>query len=291
MTPVVSLIVVSWRSASVLADCLETFIEEVGDLPHEIIIVENGTHDGAEQVAARLAPTALFIQNATNRGLPAANNQGIAAATGEFVLISNPDVRYAAGSIRALLGCAARHPNAAFVVPRLVHADGSLQPCVGDLPHLREALTGRALQGVHAKASGFWWHGWAHDEERAVGHAAEASYLVRRSSVAAMGLQDERFVLDWEGVEWARRAARTGWEIWFCPDAQVMHVGGVSLVQAPVRWILGSHRGIYLYFADGAGPLRRAALATVVSARAGAKLLARGVDRRLYDRARPRTGR
>jgi N-acetylglucosaminyl-diphospho-decaprenol L-rhamnosyltransferase len=169
-----------------------------------------------------------------------------------------------------------------------VHPDGSLQPGAGDLPTLREALAGRVAQHRRAATSGFWWDAWEHDQERRIGHGSEAAYLVRRAAITQMGSQDERYVLDWEGIEWSRRAARAGWQVWFCPDAEIVHVGGVSIRQAQVRWIVGTHRGMYHYFADGRSPLGRGAVAGLIGGRAAAKLTAHAAGRALYERSRPR---
>jgi GT2 family glycosyltransferase len=131
-----------------------------------------------------------------------------------------------------------------------------------------------------------WWHGWAHDVERPIGHGAEACYAVRREAVAEFGLQDERFVLDWEGVDWSARAWEAGWEVWFCPAAVVIHAGGTSLGQAQLRWIASTHLGMYLYFSRRVRRAARPLLALLVALRALVKLAAAIGGARLYDRAR-----
>ncbi len=78
---------------------------------------------------------------------------------------------------------------------------------------------------------------------------------MRRAAIAEIGPQDEAFILDWEGIDWAARAAGAGWEIWFTPAAEVVHLGGASIRQAPLRWIAGSHRGMYRYFAKRGSPV------------------------------------
>src|SRR5262249_12625300 len=155
------------------------------------------------------------IANDRNRGLAAGNNQGIRAARGEFVLISNPDVHYPPGAIDALHDLLRRRERAAFAVAQLRDPDGRRQTGAGGLPTMTEALVGRALgRRVSADArSGFWWYGWDHDREEQIGHGAEACYLVRRTAIDEVGLQDERFRLDWEGVDWSRRVNDAGWEI------------------------------------------------------------------------------
>ena len=52
--------------------------------------------------------------------------------------------------------------------------------------------------------------------------------LVRRAAVDQVGGVDESFFMFSEEVDWQYRMHRAGWEVWFCPDAEVVHVGGVS---------------------------------------------------------------
>jgi GT2 family glycosyltransferase len=103
-----------------------------------------------------------------------------------------------------------------------------------------------------------------------------------------IGPQDEGFALDWEGIDWAERAAGAGWEIWFTPDATVVHAGGASIRQVPVRWIVGSHRGMYRYFAKRRPPAARPLLAAAFAARGLAKLGGLALRRTTYARGHGR---
>ena len=280
----VSVVIVNWNARDHVLACLESLALRPPTGRWDAVVVDNASHDGSVEAIRAAHPWASVIPNDTNRGLAAANNQGIAATAGRYVLISNPDVTYGSGAIDALVSLLDRRSGAAFAVSRLLHADGTFQPSAGDLPTLREALLGRWL-GRSGATHGFWWTGWAHDTERRIGHGGEACYLVRRAAIEAMGDQDERFPLDWEGIEWSRRAARTGWEVWFCPDAEVVHAGGVSVRQVPARWILRSHLGMYRYFRAEVAPVARPLLLVAVAGRAAVKLASLVVSgSRLYDR-------
>jgi N-acetylglucosaminyl-diphospho-decaprenol L-rhamnosyltransferase len=185
-----------------------------------------------------------------------------------------------------MLAAFERHPRAAFVVPRLLYPDGALQVSAGDLPTLREALLGRqARRRAGAGARGFWWDRWPHETEARIGRGHECCYLVSRRAIEEIGPQDERFRLDWEGVEWSARAADAGWEVWFTPEAEVVHLGGASIRQAPVRWLVGSHRGIYRYFAGRTRPALRPLLALAVLARGALKALGTLAGPGAYERA------
>jgi GT2 family glycosyltransferase len=264
---VITAVVVNWNGGDALLATLRSL------LPLDVVVVDNASTDGsAERVAAEL-PEVRLIRNPTNRGLAAANNQGIAASSTPYVLICNPDVLVAPGAVEALRATLERHPRAAWAIAKLVRPDGSVQTSVGDLPTLGDALLGRSWQRMARRAAGtgFWWDGWGHDEEVAVGHGMEACFLVRRAAIDDIGGQDERFPLDWEGIDWSERARRAGWEIWFCPRAEVVHLGGVTVRQVPFRWVARSHRGMYRYFADRSRPAVRPLLAAAFAARAGLK--------------------
>ncbi len=286
-------VVVGWNSGEALLGALRSLAEHPPAVPWEAILVDNASSDGSpDRVAAEL-PGVRVVRNRTNRGLAAANNQGIEASTGPWVLICNPDIVVGPGAIDALLAVMDRHPRAAFVVAKLVRPDGSPQTSAGDLPTLGEALLGRQVQQRRGASAGtgmgagdgdphgFWWDGWAHDEERRIGHGMEACFLVRRAALADIGLQDEGFPLDWEGIDWSARAAAAGWEVWFCPDAEVVHLGGVSLRQAQAAWVVRSHRGMYRYFAKRRSIAWRPLLAVAFAGRAALKLM--GLKLRVAD--------
>lgn len=294
----VSVVVVNWNSGRALAAMLESLERNPPSVPWEAVVVDNASRDGsADLIDSGDAPVRL-IRSPRNLGLAAANNRGLEATSGAHVLIANPDVELPPGGVDALRACMDRHPRAAFVVPRLAGPDGSRQISAGDLPRLSEALLGRRhrprgsrlggsrLGGSRLGHTGFWWHAWPHDVEQRIGRGAEACYLVRRDAVADFGLQDPRFRLDWEGVEWTARARDAGWEVWFEPTVTVTHLGGVSISQAPLRWVVESHRGMYLYFRGRVSPPWRPGLAAVIALRAVLKLIAAVLHLPLYRWAR-----
>jgi N-acetylglucosaminyl-diphospho-decaprenol L-rhamnosyltransferase len=289
-TPEVAVVIVTWNARGALLDCLASLAPAAAAGDVEVVVVDNASADGTLAAVAGAAPWARCIANPTNRGLSAANNQGIAATTAPFVCISNPDVVYRPGTIPALRTAMDDHPRAAFAFARLVHPDGTLQTTVGDLPTLRDALLGRQASQRRSADHGFWWDGWAHDEDRRIGHGLEACYLVRRAAIAEIGVQDEGFWLDWEGIDWCARAADAGWESWFVAGAEATHVGGVSLRQAQARWIVESHRSMHRYFSLRRRPAMRPLLAIAFGARALVKLASARLHVADYDASHPGSG-
>jgi N-acetylglucosaminyl-diphospho-decaprenol L-rhamnosyltransferase len=278
-------VIVTWNSRGAVLECLEAMRTNPPSRPWEAVIVDNASTDGTVDAIRHAAPWARVIANSDNRGLAAGNNQGIASSSAPLVLVANPDTTVRPGAVDALVNLLERHPRAAFAIPRLRHPDGALHVSAGDLPTLRDALLGRQVQRLRQqRGRGFWWDGWAHDEERRIGRGHEACYLVRRDAITEVGLQDEAYFLDWEGIDWTARVRDAGWEVWFTPDAEVVHHGGLSIRQAPWRWIVRSHRGMYRYFATRRSRLFRPLLVTVFAARALIKAAAMALGPARYDR-------
>jgi GT2 family glycosyltransferase len=250
-TPDVSLVTVTWNSASVIEQFLDSLAAGCGRLACELIVVDNASSDSTVEIARSKMPDAKVIANADNRGLAAANNQGLALARAPLIAISNPDVVFHPGALESMAATLARRPRAGWVVPRMLYESGAVHTSAGRLPTLADAILGRIVaRWLSRNRESLWMDGWAHDEEREIERGHEAFYMVRREAVDEVGGQDERFVLDWEGPDWMDRFRRSGWEIWLCPDAEVVHLGGASIRQVPLRWIMSTHRGMYYYFSD-----------------------------------------
>jgi N-acetylglucosaminyl-diphospho-decaprenol L-rhamnosyltransferase len=281
----VSVVIVTWNSASEIEGCLSSLSEELPASGSEVIVVDNGSRDRTLEVVRATSRGIHVIANSSNRGLAAANNQGMVASRGRVILICNPDVVFHPGSVRAMVEVLERHAGAAWVGPRFVDEDGQLQSSVGNLPTLAEAVLGRQITRRRGSgdASGFWWVGWAHDTERQVGRGLECAYVVRRRAIEEVGMQDERFVLDWEGFDWADRFHRAGWEIWFTPQAEVLHLGGTSRRQVPLRAVVSHHRGMYYYFSDRRRAVWKPFLAAAFILRALTKLTLTGLGIPLYS--------
>ena len=92
--------IVNWNRKELLRACLESVGRQAG-VEFETIVVDNGSCDGSAEMAEKEFG-ARVIRNAENRGFCAANNQGIAAARGEFVALLNNDAEAEPGWLAGL---------------------------------------------------------------------------------------------------------------------------------------------------------------------------------------------
>src|SRR5215207_5310068 len=85
----VSIVIVTWNSADTLRDCLSAIAHQT--YPSiELLVVDNASKDTSLEIIREVFPHATIIQNETNTGFCIAQNQGISAARGEYVMPLNP---------------------------------------------------------------------------------------------------------------------------------------------------------------------------------------------------------
>ena len=124
--PRCSVIIVTYNSGAHIEACLRALASQ----DCEIIVVDNASHDDTvarvKALAAQVPLQLLTISR--NIGFAAGVNQGARAASGDVLLILNPDAVAEPGAIDALLECMARS-GAAAVGGALLGSDG--QPASG----------------------------------------------------------------------------------------------------------------------------------------------------------------
>ena len=230
----VSIILVNWNTRDLLIQCLQALPPAMRDLDAEIIIVDNASSDGSVQALKSEFAYVHLIQNERNLGFAAANNQALRIAAGQYALVLNTDTLPKPESIKRLVAFAETHPQAGMVGALLLNPDGSFQASFADFPSLRNEtllLLGLAkrLLGPH-----FPNHG-PHEsrEPRRCDWVQGACLLVRRDALPAIGLLDEGYFMYTEETDWCARCWKAGWEVWFTPQARIIHYGGQSAARQP----------------------------------------------------------
>ena len=125
--PSISIIIVSYNCWDYLADCLKSlsFIS----LPYEVIVIDNHSSDGTILNLRQQFPEVKTIVNDYNAGFSRANNQGFALATGEFVLILNPDAKLLKADILLAIDYLKQNPRC-ILGAELLNSDDSEQDSV-----------------------------------------------------------------------------------------------------------------------------------------------------------------
>jgi N-acetylglucosaminyl-diphospho-decaprenol L-rhamnosyltransferase len=239
-----SVVVLSWNVADLLADCLRSLPGAcAGWWPRtEVIVVDNASTDNSADMVRTRFPHVRLIHLPENLGFSGGNNAGIRAARGDYILLLNPDTVAHPGSISLLCDYMEAHPEAGIIGPRLLNADGSLQPSRRRFPTLTTALIeSTPLQQFVPNASSlrrFYMLDRPEDAPQQVDWLSGAVLLCRREALEQAGPFDPGYFMFSEEVDLCRRVAQAGWSIAYLPAAEVTHFGGGSTDQAvPSRHI------------------------------------------------------
>lgn len=104
--PSVSVIVVTYNNLNLTRACLQSLDERSDYDRMEIIVVDNASSDGSKEFLADWAATGKnrkLILNEDNRGFAAANNQGLAIAGGDYLVLLNNDTYVTSGWVRTMV--------------------------------------------------------------------------------------------------------------------------------------------------------------------------------------------
>src|SRR5215210_2296083 len=208
---------------------VERTLESIEGL--DTVVVDHGSTDGTVGTVRERFPTVKVVEQ-ENLGLAAGWNRGIRETPARYVIVLNSDAWLVGDAADRLARFADGIPRAAWVAPRLLNPDGSLQPSVRGFPTpwrlATEYLFLRKLAPRSRLLNAFYGGGFRHGEVREVEFAKAAAFLIRREAFEEVGPFDESFFLFSEETDWSYRARRSGWRTLFYPEAEVVHVGGAS---------------------------------------------------------------
>jgi GT2 family glycosyltransferase len=247
-----SVVVVSWNTKDLLRECLVALKQEVQDIACEVFVIDNNSADGSADMVALEHPWVKLTKNAENLGFAKANNQAIKLAQGEYVLLLNPDTKVMSGAIHTLLRFMDNNPECGVVAPQLLNTDGSIQRSCRQFPTfagmLYELMGLSKLFPNDPTFRQYKMLDFDHDKLCQVDQPEGACLLLRKTVIEQVGILDEGFFMLFEEVDWCYRIKQQGWQIWFTPEAQVVHHYGQSIKQVKVAMIWSSHRGLYRFW-------------------------------------------
>jgi len=251
--PALSVIIVNYNAGRLIGKCIDSCWRNppaAGEM--EVIVVDNASTDGsAEALAVR--DDVIFIRNRQNLGYAAANNQGIARARGEYLILVNPDVEVAPGAFDGLMDFLDENPDAGIVGPALVNPAGRLQESYRRFPNLLHLLGNRrSIIYRFWPRNPFSRQGFYLDLELGgparVDFLAGAAMMFKRDLVDLIGPLDPKYFMYVEDADFSRRARDAGYYTYLLPQLTVLHHWGESAAHHPYRIVLIHHISMMRYF-------------------------------------------
>ncbi len=276
-----SVIIVNWNTRELLAQCLQSVEETVRDASFEVWVVDNGSLDGSVAMVREQFPQVRVIANSENVGFVRANNQALDRCRGRYALLLNSDAQALPGSLDNIIKFMGEHPGAGIAGVQLVNPDGTFQASYTPFPTLwREFLIlsglGRWLIRPTFPSCG---PETKKGNQRIKGYVEGACLIARREAVNQIGGLDERIFMYAEEVDWCYRFHQAGWEIWYLPQAPIVHYGGQSSKKRQGRMEAELYRSRVYFFRKHYGKIAANCLKILIYTITLVKMLVHGLLR------------
>ena len=227
-----SVLVVSYNVGPLLRRCLASLSEA-----DEVIVVDNASKDSSANLVRTEFPGVRLVACTSNGGFSKGVNRAAVEATGDLLLLLNPDAELPKGAIREMKALAVVHAEAAAFGFRQVDQQGRFQLAVGPPPWLSLELVRLVLQ--HRLDAGDRALGrlldWVLSRRLSVPWVAGSALLVRRKAFDAVHGFDERFFLFFEDIDFCLRLRRQCGKVLWVPTLTVVHHRGASAAKEPGR--------------------------------------------------------
>ena len=268
--PALSIVLVCWNNKTYLDPCLKSLYDTAMRNSFDVIVVDNGSTDGSQQMLADKYGDVKIIQNSDNVGLGRASNQGIQGTSGRCVLLLNNDTIVNGGSFDVMVDFLDQNPKVGAVGGKLLNPDGSVQSCYNYFSTLWEEFLiatriGELISpGYPAVVEG--------NEIRQVDWLTSACLMVRRAAFDQVGMLDEGYFIYGDEADLQYRLKKAGWEIYFLPQSTTIHYGGRSMTRWPRRKMV--YRGKMLFYQKHYGAVKSFILRAMIGLLSVGKILA-----------------
>ncbi|MEI7028197.1 glycosyltransferase family 2 protein [Paenibacillus sp. y28] len=213
MSPLVSIIILTRNALHYTEQCIESILQHTNEA-FELIFVDNGSTDGTLDYL-QTVPNARCIRSEQNLGFAGGNNQGMTAATGEYICLLNNDTVVTPGWLTRMLVWLIKNPAIGIVGPRSNNVAWAqrVHPSYQTMTEMHQFAQEWTQQH---KDQGFVPH-------KLIGHCM----LFHKELIHRIGFLDERFFPgNYEDDDFCLRARISGKQLWVANDVYIHHYGG-----------------------------------------------------------------
>jgi GT2 family glycosyltransferase len=249
----VPIVIVNYNSTRYTLQCIDSVYRSAADDAIHIIVIDNGSTDSPERIEERY-PEVELVCNPDNIGFSKAVNLALKRATGELLVLLNPDTIVCSGFFSGIVRYVTEHKDVAIAGPKIYDHDGTVQGSARRFPTPLTAMFGRqsflnkVFPNNRVSRKEFICHHCNMTRPIEVDWVSGACMVLRKQALDEAGGFDERFFLYWEDADLCKRLTKTGWRIIYFPPSEVYHISGTSSETAPFFSIFHFHKSCYRYY-------------------------------------------
>jgi N-acetylglucosaminyl-diphospho-decaprenol L-rhamnosyltransferase len=233
----VSAIIVTHNQHDLLRTCVRSVLTALKGMDGETIVVDNASTDATPGIITEEFPGVRYIRNPVNLYYTRAVNQGMRAASGEYVYLLNDDTELEPGNIKTLAAFMDANPRCGACGPAMRSPEHEPQVAAQKFPTpTREVL--RILGIAHALRNRKWAERFQKQypspmSTQRVDWVCGGAIFLRRELMARLGYHDEKYLFYLDDPDIGMRLRDAGYEVWHCAETYVLHHHGRSTVKTP----------------------------------------------------------
>ena len=223
--PDLSVIVVTHNRSDLALRTIRSGRAAMGNLRVEWHVVDSGSDEPIAERIERQWPD-IHVRRRENTGFAAANNDALRRAEGRYVLLLNPDVEIAAGTLESLVAALDARPDVGMASVIQRGPNGSIDYSMRRDPRTWRSLSDALVPGRLSELCGLGeidTRKRRYQSERSADWLCGAFLIARAKAVQEVGPLDERFFLYSEETDWCYRCRCAGWDVRHLPVMAVVH--------------------------------------------------------------------
>ena len=248
----VSVIIVSYNVRGFLENLLASLRRALAGVASEIIVIDNFSDDDTVEFIKKDFPEVMLIENRTNEGFGKANNEGVKVASGEYLLIINPDAVVQEDTVKEMIEFMTTHTDAGAASCKVLNADGTLQKsCRRGFPTPWVAFTkisGLSSLLPRTKIFGKYNLTYLNPEEVHEVDAIGGSFMFipRRIFLEVKGFDEDYFMYG-EDIDICYKIKKAGYKVYYTPQTTAIHFKGESTRRSNINQTYEFYRAMNVF--------------------------------------------
>lgn len=247
-----SIIIVNYNVKYYLEQCLLSLESAARGLEYEIIVVDNASTDGSNDYIPTRFPQIKWIACEENGGFSHGNIIAYSHATGEYVLMLNPDTIVTRKAIIESIEFMDSNHNVGCCGVKMINRDGSFamesrRGIVTPWVSICKA-TGLCRRYPNNRLFGHYYMSYLDkDKANPIEMTSGAFMLLRKKTLQEVGFLDEQFFMYWEDSDLSYRILKAGYKNYYLPNP-ILHYKGESSVKSILRYRYWLYSSLRLFF-------------------------------------------
>lgn len=247
-----SVVIVNYNVRYFLEQCLRSCLKAAEQVETEIIVVDNASSDQSDEMMRRVFPDVQYHYLNENLGFSKGNNYGIKRASGEFVLLLNPDTIVAEDTFAKCVSFMENHADAGGLGVYMIDGNGQYLPeSKRGLPTPEAAfykMTGLSALWPDSERFGSYHLGFLDkNQTHEVEILSGAFMMIRKKVLDEIGMLDEDFFMYGEDIDLSYRITKAGYKNYYFPETKIIHYKGESTKKGSANYVFVFYRAMVIF--------------------------------------------